>query len=399
MDFKGAACIVVGLFFGPAVLSFAQSDSSRQQQIESHLSQAREYLKDKRPDLAANEYGAVLALDPDSVDAHGNLGVLLYFQGDFRKAAPELRSALKLQPGLTKIQALLGMCERRIGELAGAKADLENSFPRLQEEKLRIEAGMELIEIYYETDDLDKAAGVASALRRLKPADPEILYTAHRIYSDLADETMLSLAIAAPESARMHQLMAHELARQGNTEGAIAQYRKALKMDARLPGAHFELAEMLAISTSPAEQQEAEGEYKAALANDPTDDKSECRLGEIALRGSDAKSAYAHFSRALQMQPNDADADLGLAKTLMVMNQPEKAKPLLEEAVRLDPTNAATRYHLATVYRGLGRPADARRELAEFQKLKEMKERLKQNYSEMRLRPAKQEQPDANVPK
>lgn len=71
----------------------------------------------------------------------------------------------------------------------------------------------------------------------------------------------------------------------------------------------------------------------------------------------------------------------------------------MEEAIRLDPTNAAARYHLATVYRGLGRPADARRELAEFQKLKEAKERLKQNYSEMRLRPAKQEEPDENVPK
>ncbi|MGA8597778.1 MAG: tetratricopeptide repeat protein, partial [Bryobacteraceae bacterium] len=399
MGLKTAACAIVGLFCGAAIPSLAQSSPGRQQQIEEHLTQAREFLKSRQPDLAAREYNDVLALDPDNIDAHGNLGVLLFFEGDYAKAAPQLRSALKLQPGLTKIQALLGMCEKRIGEIARAKSDLENSFPKLEEEKLRVETGLELIEIYYETDDLDKAAGIAGMLRQLKPVDPEVLFTAHRVYSDLADETMLSLAMVAPESARMHQLVAHELARQGNTEGAIAQYRKALEIEPRLPGAHFELAEMLAISTSPAEQQQAVKEYEAALANSPTDEKSERRLGEIAFRESDMKGAFAHFSRALQLQPNDADADLGLAKTLMAMNQPDKAKPLLEEAARLDPTNATTRYHLATVYRGLGRTADARREMAEFQKLKELKARLKESYREMRLQPAKQEQPDPGVPK
>ncbi len=399
MDLKTAACVIAGLFCGAAIPSFAQPSSGRQQEIETHLNQAREFLKDKQPDLAAREYNSVLALDPDNIDAHGNLGVLLFFEGNYAKAAPQLRSALKLQPGLTKIQALLGMCEKRTGEIAEAKTDLENSFPKLEQEKLRLETGLELIEIYYETDDLDKAAGIAGMLRQLKPADPEVLYTAHRVYSDLADETMLSLAMVAPQSARMHQLMAHELARQGNTQGAIAQYRKAIKIDPRLPGAHFELAEMLAISTSPAEQQQDVKEYEAALADNPTDEKSERRLGEIAFRGSDMKGAFAHFSRALQLQPNDADADLGLAKTLMAMNQPEKAKPLLENAARLDPTNATTRYHLATVYRGLGRTADARRELAEFQELKEMKARLKESYREMRLQPVKQEQPDPDVPR
>jgi cytochrome c-type biogenesis protein CcmH/NrfG len=349
--------------------------------------------------LAEREFSAILALDPDNVDAHGNLGVLLFFQGDYAKAAPELRAALKLQPALTKIQALLGMCEKRTGETARARADLEGAFPQLQEEKLRIEAGMELIEIDYGANDLDKAAGVVSALRQLKPADPDILYTAHRIYSDLADEAMLSMAMLAPDSARMHQLTAHEMARAGNTAGAIAQYRRALKMDPRLPGAHFELAEMLSISSVTAERDEAGKEYLAALANDPADEKSECRLGEIALRKTEVKDAFARFSRARQLQPNDADADLGLAKTLMAMNQPGKAEPLLEDAKRLDPFNATTRYYLATVYRGLGRTDDARRELAEFQRLKEMKERLKLSYHEMGLQPAKPERPDPAIPK
>jgi tetratricopeptide (TPR) repeat protein len=399
MKFRTVLYIAVCVLLDFVLPSFSQSGPGKQQQIDSHSRQAQEFLKTGRTEQAAREFTAILELEPGNVDARANLGVLLYFRGDYAKAAPELRAALKLRPGLWKIQALLGMCEKRLGQSGSAKADLEMSFPQLQEEKLRIEVGMELIEIYYGSGDLDKAAGVASVLRQLKPDDINILYAAHRIYADLADETMLSVAMLAPNSGRMHQLMAHEMARQGDIDGAIAHDRQAIKIEPALPGIHFELAEMLSSSTPPADPEMVEREYKAALTANPFDEKSECRLAEIAARRSDLQSAAAHYSRALELQPNDADANLGYAKTLIAMRQPEKAESLLERASRLEPYNAVTHYRLSLVYRDLGRTADARRELSEFQRLKEMKERLKQIYKEMRLQPGKQESADADVPK
>jgi len=118
-----------------------------------------------------------------------------------RKAtAPQLRAALKLQPSLAKTQALLGMCEKLTGDIVRAEADLKASLPRLQEEKLKVQTGMELIELYYGAGELEKAAGVIALLRQLKPADPEILYTAYRIYSTLTDEAMLAVATAATQN-------------------------------------------------------------------------------------------------------------------------------------------------------------------------------------------------------
>src|ERR1700676_2531492 len=111
--------------------SFSQALPARQQQIESHSRSAQEFLKNNRPDRAAQEFAAILKLDPNNVDARGNLGVLLYFQADYAKAAPELRAALKLRPALPKIQALLGMCEKRMGQIAMAQVDLEKSFPQV----------------------------------------------------------------------------------------------------------------------------------------------------------------------------------------------------------------------------------------------------------------------------
>jgi tetratricopeptide (TPR) repeat protein len=376
---------------------FSQSATSRQQQVESHKTQAQAYLNENRPDLALPEFKAIVALEPNNVDARGNLGVLLFFQGAYADAIPQLRAALKLQPTLWKIQALLGMAEKRTGDIRSALGDLENAFPKLKEQKIRIDTGMELIEIYSAAGELEKAGATVSVLRELEPTNVGIIYTAYRIYSDLADESKLTLSVVAPKSAQMHQMMAHELARQGKTDEAIANYRQALEIDPKLLGLHFELAEMLNNSSVKDGPQEAEKEYRAALAVNPFDEKSECRLGDIAAQRGDQKDAYDRYSRAVQLQPNDPDANVGLAKVLMSMNQPEKAEALLKHAIELDPTSALAHFRLSTIYRQTGRPDEAKRELAEYQKYKDMKEKLREIYRAMRLEPSKREPDDADA--
>jgi Tfp pilus assembly protein PilF len=150
--------IIVTILLIFAASAFSDTPS-RKEQIDAHSRKAQEFLKENRPDLAAAEFKAIVDLDPNNLDARGNLGVLLFFHGDYKQAARELQAALKLQPALWKIQALLGMSEKRIGQATAARSDLEKSFPELREEKIRVEAGMELIEIYYSSSELDKAAG------------------------------------------------------------------------------------------------------------------------------------------------------------------------------------------------------------------------------------------------
>jgi tetratricopeptide (TPR) repeat protein len=385
--------LLASLLFS-AIPCASQTIPTRQQQIDAHMKAAQADLSQNRPDLAVAEFKAIIALDPKNVDARGNLGVVLFFQGRYADSIPHLRAALKMQPSLWKIQALLGIAEKRTGDISNATSDLEKAFPHVKEQKIQIETGMELIDIYSATGDLPKAVPVISALREVDPTNVEIIYTAYRIYSDLLDETRLSLTVAGPNSARVHQMMAHELARQGHTEEAIANYREALKADPNASGLHFELAEMLNNSGLPNAREEAEKEYLAALAVNPNDEKAECKLGDLAAMRNDQKTAAEHYERALKIQPNDSEAMIGLAKSRMTMNQPEKALPLLEQAVKLDPTNAVVHFRLSTLYRKMGRTHDANRELAEYQKLKVMKEKLRDTYRAMRLDPGKQDHED-----
>jgi tetratricopeptide (TPR) repeat protein len=330
------------------------------------------------------------------VDARGNLGVLLFFQGKYADAIPQLRAALALNPQLWKIQALLGIGERRTGDASAAIEDLEAAFPKLQDKKVQIETGMELVGLYSSAGDLDKAAATISVLRRLEPTDEAILYSAYRLYSDLASDSLLSLSVVAPNSARMHQAMAHELAKQGNNAAAIENYREALKLDPQLTGLHFELAEMLNLSSAPADRDEAEKQYKEALAVDPSDEQAECRLGDIATKRNDLKDAYDRYAKAVQLRPEDPDANIGLAKVLMAMGQPDRAEPLLERAIQLDPTSAVAHFRLSTIYRQAGRTDDAKHEIAEYEKYKAMKEKLRDLYQAMRLAPAGQEKGEAD---
>jgi tetratricopeptide (TPR) repeat protein len=362
----------------------ALAQESPAAEVQQHARRAQQFLQENQPDQAIEEFRAILALEPNNVTVRGNLGTLLYFRGDYEHAVPELRTFVKSQPSNWKTITLLGMCEKRLGNVADARTDLEKAFPQLTDDKLRVQAGLELVELYYASRDLDKAASVLSKLRKLKPDDPAILFTAHRIYAEQADEATLGIAMLAPNSAWMHQLMGQEMMAQGNIESAITHYREAVKLNDRLPGLHFEFGEVLSSSSSPADKEQAAKEYEIALAQNPFDEKAECRLGRIAALASDMKAALARYARAVQLRPDDPEANLGIGKTLLAMNEPQKAQPFLEKAVALDPSDASAHYQLGTLYRKVGRAEDARRELAEFQRLKQMKEQLKDVYKVMR---------------
>jgi tetratricopeptide (TPR) repeat protein len=377
-----------------ATLSLSQAAEDKQQEFAAHMQKAHGYLDEKQPALAIPEFQAAVAIDPENVDAQANLGVLLFFQGKAADSIPHFRAALAAsknnearQPGLAKIQGLLGMAESRALDFANARQDMEAAFPALQDSGFQVQLGLELAGLYTESGDLERAAPVIAQLRKADPDNPEVLYAAYRTYSDLAGESMLALSLAAPDSAQMHQLLAHEDSRQGNTTGAIAQYRKAIAIDPRLPGVHFELAELLRTSKDETVKKEAEEQYRAALLENAQDEKSILRLAEIDAQKGNTAQSYQEYTKAVELQPADSDAKLGLAKTLIAMNQSDKALPLLEQTVQQEPTNATAHYRLATLYRKLGRADDARRETELYKKFKEMKEKLQALYKELQVQP------------
>jgi len=384
--------LILTLLAGALAAMGAQTGGSRAA-IHEHLQKAAEYLKANDPKTAAKEFEAVLALDPKNAEANANLGVIAFFQRDYKDASRFLGKALAIDPSLTKTQALLGICERRLGQRS-AQALLEKSFSALKDKNLQIQVGMELAGIYDQQGNLDRTASVMRSLVDIDPDNIEILYMAQRIYSELADDTLNKLAILAPGSARMQQVIAQHLINAGDLKGAIEHYRKGLEIDPRLPGVHYELAEAILESspTDPQAQAGAEKELGAAVKHDGDSAGTECVLARIASRRSDLDGAYAHYSRAYALNPGAAEAQIGLGRLLTTMDKPQEAAKYLRMAVQSDPLNGEAHYRLASICRKLGLGDEAAKEFRLFQEIKQTKTSLKELYRQMNKKPPEQEE-------
>ncbi len=63
----------------------------------------------------------------------------------------------------------------------------------------------------------------------------------------------------------------------------------------------------------------------------------------------------------------------------------DEAAKLLQQVIKSDPSNTLAHYRLSAVYRRLHRPQDAKREVAEYERLKAMKEKLRGIYEALRM--------------
>ena len=352
---------------------------------QEHLARAQQALAKKQLDLAAQELHEAVTADPTNVEARANLGVVEFLQGKYAEAEPDLREALKQQPKLWKAQAILGLCEKAQRKFDSARSSLEKSFFHLDDPQLQMRAGMALVEIDYQRRDFDPALAVLASLQKIDPANPDVLYVLYRIHSDLAVQARDTLASVAPDSARMHQLLAEHLVTEGKIKEAIVQYQEALHINPRLPGVHFELGEaILENSTSDEARKQAEREFKIAIEINPDDAKSESRLGALANLRNEKEIALQHYSQAAELDPEYSEAQVGLGAVLMSTGHPEKAIEHLLQALRLDPLNASAHFRLSQAYRQLGRAADADEEVAKFKQLREAEERLQAVYGQLK---------------
>jgi tetratricopeptide (TPR) repeat protein len=231
----------------------------------------------------------------------------------------------------------------------------------------------------------------------LDPDNVDILFAAQRVYSELADDTLNKLAIIAPQSARMQRVIAEHLINNGDLPGAIAHYRKALEIDPRVPGVHYELGEAILESSAadPESQAAAQKEFETAIQTEGNNAKIECQLGRIAFLQPDVEQAYAHFKRAFALNPADAEAQLGLGRALATMAKEEEAVKYLRMAAQSDPLSSEAHYRLAIVCKRLGLLNEAEKEMHLFLEIKQTKERVTALYRQMNKKPAA---PDDQIP-
>jgi tetratricopeptide (TPR) repeat protein len=313
-------------------------------------------------------------IDPEDVEAHANLGVVLFFANQCLEATAHLNRALKAEPNLEKLRALLGVCEMREGKSEQARADLEHALPAITDPKTRALIDNNLVALYYTEGDLKLASNVADELLHMDQNNVDVLYMTYQIHMHIALAARNALATIAPDSGRMHQMMAEHFINEGDTADAITQYEQALVKDPALPGVHYELAEALMQDTRDnASLAKAVALLKAALTETPDNASVEAKLGDVAVLKNDPDTAQAYFHRALSLESDQLDALEGLAEIETHKGNNQSAATYLLRASRIDPMDDKLHYRLSRLYRALNRKVDADREQDLFLKIRNLR--------------------------
>jgi tetratricopeptide (TPR) repeat protein len=259
------------------------------------------------------------------------------------------------------------------GHCTAALPVLKKSIGQVADQDLKRKVGMDGLRCAMTLDQPDDALDFLQVLVRKFPLDPDVLYAEVHAFSDLSTHASQKLAKTAPASPPAHELLAESYEMQGKWDEAEKQYRAIVAQNPTLPGIHFRLGRLLLSMPNPpaSARDDAKSEFERELVIDPSNAGAEYVLGELARQNQSWTDAIAHFSRAAKLDPQFAEAFLGLGISLMSLKQYSDAVAPLETAIKLDPKNPGAHYQLATAYTRTGRKQEGQKEFAIHQKLVE----------------------------
>lgn len=260
----------------------------------------------------------------DAKWAHNLVGIIRQNQDDQTGAIEEFKAAITLDPGFLQARSNLGGALVRTGDLAGAKAEFDETLRRDPDNVWALEGNAELA---LANGDVDGAVKWLVTAADAAPVDPRYFAKAGKILSD-----------------------------QGRRDEAIAMLKRSLELD---PGYPVAFAFLAAIHVGENDMVAAETVYRDAADYAPDDadaQASHARILAILQRWEDATTRY---ERATALEPRNESYWLEYGRCLQRLARLDDAAVALGKAAELAPKNADIQMSIADVHRDAGRKPEA----------------------------------------
>jgi len=315
---------------------------------------------------ATASYEALLLIAPRLAPAYNNLGSLYLRQREYRKAANVLEKGLRVDPKMSSASALLGIALYELGDYAAAKRNLESA---LRTDPKDTNAELLLANSLIKLGEFQSAADHLRRLSERLPENQEIWYLLGKVHMKLSEEALSKLTNLDPNSVWIHEISGEVMESMKNYDGALLEYKKAVEVAPQQAGTHYHLGNAywsLNMWDAATEQ------FRAELANDPSNCVAQWKIGNIILEEhGDSAGALAEIQKALDACPDLMSARVDRARALIKLERHSEAINDLEAAVKADPAESLTHFLLAQAYRALGRTQEAQAEMKVFSKLEE----------------------------
>jgi len=275
------------------------------------------------------------------------------------------------------------------GECAAAMPLIHQALEQdtqIQDRDLKRRMGAAGVRCAMMLDHRGAATTILAWLEEQFPHDPEILFMATHVYSDLAARSSKELMDTAPDSPLVVDINAENFERQGDWKKAIAEYRVLLAREPTMPGIHARIGQIiLTLPATATSNDEARKEFEQELKLHPQNASAEYFLGELARKSGQLPQAIEHYRNATKLNPGLPEPHFGLGRCLLDSDKAAEAVGPLETAAKLAPDNPTVHFTLAHAYQELGRKDDAAREFAlqksTAAKIQQNTETVKRNVS------------------
>jgi len=275
------------------------------------------------------------------------------------------------------------------GECAAAMPLIHQALEQdtqIQDSDLKRRMGAAGVRCAMMLDHRGAATTILAWLEERFPHDPEILFMATHVYSDLSARSSKELMDTAPDSPLVVDINAENFERQGDWKKAIAEYRVLLAREPKMPGIHARIGQIiLTLPATATSNDEARKEFEQELKLHPQNASAEYFLGELARKSGQLPQAIEHYRNATRLNPGLPEPHFGLGRCLLDSDKAADAVGPLETAAKLAPDNPTIHFTLAHAYQELGRKDDAAREFAlqksTAAKIQQNTETVKRNVS------------------
>jgi len=213
--------------------------------------------------------------------------------------------------------------------------------------------------------EMEEALGELDRVLELRTNNPPSLIRRGRVLLDLGrlDEAKESfsaaLKLAPGFAAAAHEGLGNVSYKQGDLDGAIEHFKKALELQPEATALHYRLglAYRKQGNMERAKEELALNESDEVLFPDPPiavldrfvrNSASRVTAANRAMQRGDVEQAAALYREAVKTNPDDALAHYNLGFALVRLGHPEEAETEFRKTLEIDPKNRDAHFNLAT---------------------------------------------------
>jgi len=320
-----------------------------------------------RLEEALGHYAQALKLRPKWAEGWWYVGAILYERDRYAEARDALRNVVELDPKRGAAWGLLGLCEFQTREyeragnslLRGRALGFDGNrelaavatyhaallYIRFEQFEVGFDALTDFVRVGNEGTKVIEAFGLALMRMPFLPSE---------LPADRREQVMLAGRAGYDMAAR-------------RMDQARAAFDTLLQRYPNEPNVHYAFGVYMLNQDADA----AMKEFRRELEISPQHYPAMTQMAFEHLKRDEFETALPLAEKAVQLAPKMFAARNVLGRVLLELGQIDRAIKELEEGTRLAPNSPEMHYALGRAYRRAGREADARREVALFQKLQE----------------------------